>query len=314
METNVSISLVIPIYGVERYIVRFAESVLGQAYPFVQYIFVNDGTKDSSMNILESLIEKRYRHLRDRIVMVRQENAGLPAARKKGMEYATGDYVWHIDPDDWIEKDALSRIAECAAGTGADIIYFNFWKEYGSKARLVVEKAYTDARLKEYQRDIFNHRAYGCLWNKCIRRRLYVDNDVMFPKYSYAEDITLTSQLVGYADSISYLDASLYHYRKDNPHSISRIRRKTKAQEAVLNFLSLYERFSSASFNPVASILDDMFYRVGWYTVTSHLNMFRRYAYLSGSILNARICTRSYVSVPFQIILKIYALIIGGKK
>ena len=111
MKPDISISLVIPIYGVERFIGRFAESVLGQSYPFIQYVFVNDGTKDSSIQILESLIDSKFSHLRDRIVIVHKENEGLPAARKTGIEYATGDYIWHIDSDDWIEEEAVSKIA-----------------------------------------------------------------------------------------------------------------------------------------------------------------------------------------------------------
>ena len=109
---QLTISLVAPIYGVEKYIQKFADSALGQTYPFIQFVFVNDGTKDASIQVLNSVIDKDYAHLRDRITIVNKENAGLPAARKTGMEYVTGDYVWHVDPDDWLEKDAVQKIAD----------------------------------------------------------------------------------------------------------------------------------------------------------------------------------------------------------
>ena len=72
-----------------------------------------------------------------------------------------------------------------------------------------------------YIRDMYNHKAFGTLCNKCVKRRLYEDNNVYHPLYSYAEDCFLSVQLVGYARSIEYLDMEVYHYRKNNPHSRS---------------------------------------------------------------------------------------------
>ena len=110
MDRPLVISVVAPIYGVEKFIGRFAESLLSQSYPHVQYIFVNDGTKDASIDVLEGIINKEYNHLRDRIIIVNKENGGLPSARKAGMEYVTGDYVWHVDSDDWLELNMYERM------------------------------------------------------------------------------------------------------------------------------------------------------------------------------------------------------------
>jgi glycosyltransferase involved in cell wall biosynthesis len=308
MKAPVSISLVIPVYGVERFIGRFAESVLGQSYPFIQFVFVNDGTKDSSIQILESLIDNKFSHLRDKIVIVTKENAGLPAARKTGMEYATGDYVWHIDSDDWIEEGAVGKIAGCAARTDADIIYFNFYKEYSDRTKLKVDKDYTVAEKAAYQRDMYNHRAHGCVWNKCVKRKLYIENEVHFPEYSYAEDTFLMSQLVGYADSIVHLNEALYHYRKDNPHAITRQGSQKRHREAAMNFLSLYEIYRDAPVNPVASIFDDIFYRAGAYSVIYGLGLFKEYPYLAVNILKARLKGRADIWIPAQIVLKLYSL------
>lgn len=305
--------MVIPIYGVERFIRRFAESVLSQSYPLIQYVFVNDGTKDSSMQILESLIDSKFSHLRDRIVIVNKENGGLPAARKTGMEYVTGDYIWHIDSDDWVEPEAVSKIAGCASLTDADIIYFNFYKEYADRTKVKVDKDYSAVERSVYQRDMYNHKAHGCVWNKCVKRRLYTENEVHFPKYSYAEDTFLMSQLVGYAGSIVHLEETLYHYRKDNPHAITRQGSKKRRREAVLNFLSLYEIYSNAPCNPVASIFDDVFYRAGAYSVIYRLGLFREFPYLAENILKARLKSRSDIWIPAQIALKIYAFFFKGR-
>ena len=102
-ENRYKVSLIVPIYGVEKYIEKFARTALGQTYTDVQFIFVNDGTKDRSMEILETLIEKEYAHLKDRVIIVNKENQGLPQARKTGLEYAEGEYILFADSDDWLE-------------------------------------------------------------------------------------------------------------------------------------------------------------------------------------------------------------------
>lgn len=94
------VSIIVPIYGVERYIEKCAESVLSQTWPDIQFIFVNDGTPDRSIELLEALIDSRFAHLKDRIVIINKENGGLPQARLSGLKVATGDFVMHVDSDD----------------------------------------------------------------------------------------------------------------------------------------------------------------------------------------------------------------------
>ena len=107
-----SFSVIAPIYGVERYIARFAETLLGQTYDDIQFIFVNDGTKDSSIAVLESLIDEKFPHLRERITIINKQNEGLPAARRSGMKLAEGDYVLHVDSDDWLDVRLFEELAQ----------------------------------------------------------------------------------------------------------------------------------------------------------------------------------------------------------
>ncbi|MBQ5836463.1 MAG: glycosyltransferase family 2 protein, partial [Alistipes sp.] len=100
MSHRYKISLIVPIYGVERYIAQCAKSVLGQTYEDIQFIFVNDGTKDRSMEILGELIEAEFSHLKERILIINKENGGLPSARKAGLEAAEGEYILFADSDD----------------------------------------------------------------------------------------------------------------------------------------------------------------------------------------------------------------------
>lgn len=309
MDKPVVISLVVPVYGVERYIVEFARSVFGQSYPHIQYVFVNDGTKDRSIEVLNELIDSEYPHLRSQVVIVNKENAGLPAARKTGMEHVTGDYVYHVDPDDWISPGSFEAIAEKCAESDADIVYFNYVKEYENRSSVKKEREYDISQKDLYIRNMYNHRAFGTLCNKCIKRSLYENNGIHHPLYPYAEDCFLSVQLAGYARSMAYLDMEVYHYRKNNPHSITRQGRKRRKEEYAMNFLNLYELYKDKPLecNPVAALTDDILIQAGWYSIAYGLDLFNRYPYLAGEILKAKIRTGSDVWLPMQLLVKLIA-------
>ena len=199
------VSLIVPVYGVERYIRQFAESALSQTYADVQYVFVNDGTKDRSMEILSELIDEKYSHLKDRILIVNKENGGLPSARKAGLDVAEGEYILFADSDDWLELDAVEKIAAKADATGADIVYFDLVKEYGHKRSYKKEREYTAATKGDFIINLFNYKSHGYTVTKCFRKSLYTDNVIYMPKLGMHEDIYLMSQIIFYAKSLVHL-------------------------------------------------------------------------------------------------------------
>lgn len=277
MKEPLTISLIAPVYGVEKYIGRFAESVLSQSYPHIQFVFVNDGTSDGSMDVLNAVIEDRYCHLKERIVIVNQNNAGLPAARRKGIGYATGDYIWHVDPDDWIEKDAVEKIAAVISATDCDLVYFDLIKEYQGKSKIKREGEYTSLTKDRYIKDMFCHKAFGCVWNKCVKRSLYNFENLIYPEYTYGEDTFLTIQLAGLSRSIVHLKEVLYHYRKDNPQAITKQNHRKRHREYALNFLRLYEHYRNLpeQKNPIYSLLGPIRKRVFWYSIVYNLGLIR---------------------------------------
>ena len=158
MTNRYKISLIAPIYGVEPYIRQFAESVLTQSYDDIQFIFVNDGTKDRSMEILDSLIEEHFQHLKERIVVINKENGGLPSARKAGLECAEGEYILFADSDDWLDADAVAKVMNVAERTNADIVYFDLVKEYGGgKQSVKHERHYTAKERILWIENMFNY-------------------------------------------------------------------------------------------------------------------------------------------------------------
>lgn len=305
----IKISIIAPVYGVECYIERFAESILSQTYPNIEFIFVNDGTKDKSIDILEKLIERKYAFRREHIKIIHKQNGGLPAARRSGLECATGDYVYNVDSDDWLAEEAIQRIADTIVATNADIVYFNFIKEYNNKSKLKKERHYSLDQKELYLRNMYIHKSFGSLCNKCIRRKLYTENDIFTPRYGYAEDCCVTTQLVGYAKSIAYLDDYLYHYRKGNPSAMTSQKVRKRKKEYALNILDLYEAYMDMSKekNPISVICDDIVIQAGWYSLLYGLGLFDERPYLAEAILKAHVRRGSNVFLPAQLLVKLAA-------
>ena len=310
MENTVLISLIIPVYGVEPYIGEFARSVFGQSYPHIQYIYVNDGTKDRSMEIVKEILYKEFPNREKQVVFVDKENGGLPAARRTGLDYVKGDYVYNVDPDDWLSPDAVAKIAASIAATESDIVYFNYVKEYANRSKPKREGVYGIADKERYIRDMYNHKAYGTLCNKCIRYSLYAENDLFYPLYGYAEDCCMSVQLVGHAKSIAYIDEDIYHYRKGNPNALTRQGVKKRKREYAMNFLALYEKYREVPVgaNPVAAIVDEILLQAGWYSVCYGLGLFGEYPYLAKAVRNARVRMRSELPLLLQLFVKFVAL------
>jgi len=122
-----SVSIIVPVYGVEKHIERCACSLFEQTHKDIEYIFVNDCTLDNSITVLEQVITKHYPEKRNRIKIINKgKNEGLPMARKTGLAYAAGDYVLHVDSDDWLEPDMIGKLYAKAMIDDCDIVYCDF--------------------------------------------------------------------------------------------------------------------------------------------------------------------------------------------
>jgi glycosyltransferase involved in cell wall biosynthesis len=297
------ITFAVPCYNSEDYMDKCLTSLL-KAGEKAQIIIVDDGSNKDNTAKKADAYQEKYPNI---VKAVHKENGGHGDAVNCGLSHAEGKYFKVVDSDDWLEKDAVRKIAECASQTDADLIYFNFYREYGDKVELEVERDYDSSEKLDYQRHMYEHKAYGCVWNKCVKRSIFLDNTIHTPKFSHAEDAFLMSQVVGYADSIVHLNDYLYHYRKDNPNALTRQGRKRRCNELIRNYLYLCELYQDVQDNPVAGIMDDIFYRAGRYSLIYGLGLFDEYPYLADRIAAARIKCNAYTSVPVQLVLKLYS-------
>ena len=176
MKQDYLVSICVPFYGMERYIERCARSIFEQSYENIEIIFVNDASEDSSVEILEKMINE-YPLRRERIVILTHEfNRGLAAARNTGVGHANGEFVMHVDSDDWIERDAVERLVRRQQETGADIVSGNAIAHYNGYCQEMIEPDYADKY--EMIQNVIGLTLDHVIWRRLIRRDLYVKNDI----------------------------------------------------------------------------------------------------------------------------------------
>ena len=303
---NYPLSLVTCIYGVEKYIEQYAHSIFTQTYTGIEYVFVNDGTKDNSMKILERVIDESYPHLRNNIVILNKENQGLPLARKSGIELATGEYILFADPDDWWSEDAVEQILKKIEQTKADIVYFDLVKEYGNRQSIKREREYTANTKELWIENIFNYKSFGYCVTKCFRRSLYTDNKIFTPILGMHEDIYLMSQIIYHANSIERLPMVLYHYRKTNEASMCSQSMETRHIASSRNLLNLYQNYmDDIPDSPIKDVAGGIVLRAGWHYVFHKYDFSKEYPWFFNAIRKAKISGRYQVSVFQQIIVKL---------
>ena len=195
------VSVIVPIYNVEKYLEKCINSLLSQTLEDIQIILVNDGSKDNSGNIA-----KEYeKNNKDRVIYVEKENGGLSDARNYGLKYATGNFIAFLDSDDYIEKNAYEEMYNKAIEEDADYVECDFIWEFPNKTR--VDKQYTYKNKKEMLSFV---RVVA--WNKLIKRQLIIDNNLEFPKGLRYEDVEFTYKLIPFINKFTYVDKPFIHY------------------------------------------------------------------------------------------------------
>lgn len=195
------VSVIVPIYNVEKYLEKCINSLLSQTLEDIQIILVNDGSKDNSGNIAKEC-EKNNKN---RIIYVEKENGGLSDARNYGLKYATGDFIAFLDSDDYIEKNAYEEMYNKAIEENADYVECDFIWEFPNKIR--VDKQYPYKNKKEMLSFV---RVVA--WNKLIKRQLITDNNLEFPKGLRYEDVEFTYKLIPFINKFAYVDKTFIHY------------------------------------------------------------------------------------------------------
>lgn len=227
------LSVIILVYGVEKYIERCAISLFEQTLDDIEFIFVNDCTKDNSIEILKMVLERYPQRTSQVKVIDLPTNCGQAIARKYGMDMASGEYIIHCDSDDWVHPMAYEKLYSKAKTNDSDIVFCDFYISDGKNHKTLHRRINVNSRdsvLIDVSRNV--------CWSLCgamVRRSLYSDNDIVFPKFNNGEDFALMFQYIYYANNFSKVDEPLYYYYM-NSESITNI-------PSVTAYIKRYNQF-----------------------------------------------------------------------
>lgn len=213
------LSLIVPVYGVEKYIARCVRSVLSQSYEDMEAIFVDDSTPDQSVAILQQTAsefpQKKWR------IVHHAFNKGLAAARRTGIEAATGEYIMHVDSDDYLEPDALKKLAGIIQQTDADVVVMDFFFEWDCRRKVYSDAFSSDPH--EYSRLLISGANMPNAWRHVIRRDLYHQTGI-YPTegLNFGEDYLVLPRICWFANRIAKIQQPLYHYWQTNASAMTR--------------------------------------------------------------------------------------------
>lgn len=181
---KIKISIIIPAYNAELFLVKCLDSIVCQTYPEFEVIIVNDGSIDRTQEISESYlaIDSRFR-------LLNQKNLGVTDARKNGVRVSSSDYIFNLDSDDYIEYNTLEIFIERLKIADYDIIISNHWHHENNRIRKIENFIPKKNTTKEYFKYLLTGKIRSYIWGKLIRRNLLLDNDASRESLFY-EDIT----------------------------------------------------------------------------------------------------------------------------
>lgn len=209
MET-VKVSVVVPIYNVEKYLPRCVDSLINQTFSNYEIILVNDASPDNCASIIDDYVSKYP----DKVIGLTKQNGGLSDARNYGLYHAKGEYIAFIDSDDYVDKTFIEKMYNKAIETQAEIVVCGYYgvDEVKNTSRWLQEgniEMY-DSTLDETPELIHYNAPYA--WNKFYKRSLFIDNNIEFPKGWIWEDIPTIYPLLVCANDIAKVDEPLIYY------------------------------------------------------------------------------------------------------
>lgn len=222
------ISIIVPIYKVEKYLDKCVNSILNQTYKDLEIILVDDGSPDNCPEMCDDFAKRD-----SRVKVVHKQNGGLMSARQAGLRVSKGDYVGFVDGDDWIEPDMYMHFHNAVSKYNSDIIvsefYFDFGDEQNSSSQNLSKPFFTkDEMINEiypvmlFKPPYYNFGINPCCWAKLFKKELLEKCLYSIPtEIKIGEDTAFTYPCLIYANSMAYVDKPCYHYMDSRDGSMT---------------------------------------------------------------------------------------------
>lgn len=243
---NPKVSVIIPVYNVERYIERCARSLFEQTMSDgIEFLFVDDCTPDNSISVLSSVLSQYPERKVQTTVLHHKQNKGQAQARKTGIQAAKGEYIIHCDSDDWVAPDIYERLYGLASENDYDIVWCDYYRSDGTNHTAISQPCERERvpLLKAY----LSSGLIASLCNRLCKAELQKSDHFIYPVANMTEDLVIVTQATLKAKKIGYVSEPLYYYFC-NPQSIC----LTPDKDKILNNFSGQIANSEIVFDQIA--------------------------------------------------------------
>lgn len=213
-KNNYKVSIILPVYNVEKYLKECFESIKKQTYKNIEIIFIDDGSTDNSKIMVDE-----FKKLDKRVKVIHKQNGGVSSAKNKGLEVATGDYITFIDPDDYVTEEYIEYLLKLSINNNSEIsISKVFFDNYNMKEN-------NDSRIellspKAALIDLLTYKINVAVWNKLYKKELLIKNSIKFYEEIFmGEGFNFNVLAFKNANKISVGFKKVYFYRRDNNES-----------------------------------------------------------------------------------------------
>ena len=269
--SNPLISVIVPIYKVEKYLKKCIESLIYQTYKNLEIILIDDGSPDKCPYICDY-----YANKYPNIIVIHKDNEGLVNARKEGIRCATGDYICYVDGDDWVKDNHFEKIALEIMNSNADIIIHGYTRYSKGTYKVVnnhIESGYyCEEQIKKSiiptmmsRKPFYNTGIEPCIWGKAFKHSLLLPFQIQVPKeITIGEDVAVSYPAIAAAKSISVILDYGYFYRVNDNSMSRRYQRLSNNVLVLINYLTKwckYEENMTIIMPQVQDYICYMFYR-----------------------------------------------------
>lgn len=281
------VSVIIPVYGVEKYIERCVRSLFEQTLDDIEYLFIDDCTPDKSIDILRQVLEEYPQRKEQVVVHSMEQNSGQAKVREWGMRNATGEYVIHCDSDDWVDKDMYEDMYNKAIEAGADVVVCDYEITDGVNYTTTVNACHASNPEQLFDNFLFQRDPWS-LCNKLFKKTVYYN--IFYPKGAMGEDMVICLQSILNCKVLAYISHTYYKYYL-NPLSITKdvkretcIRRSNQLLENANTLLQVIEKHNQNGQYDEGIVVLQNFVRSVLYPLIHEKEYYNRWRYLFGGI------------------------------
>lgn len=247
-KASILVSVIVPIYGVEKYIERCARSIFNQTYENLEIIFINDCTPDRSMDVLNKVLNDFPKRKLQTKIIHHKHNKGLAGARLTGLNASTGYYIQNIDSDDYLDLQMIEKMVDLAEIEKADITICDITRVYND--RIIVTHVNPSLNPRILLQQVLSGFVHSSVCNKLIRRSLYFDHGILpIEGLNMREDLSVMFRLLYFAKRIAYISEPFYYYYLENEGSYTAEKMNLMQQKNAFDLICIMDDFFHSNTN-----------------------------------------------------------------